>query len=290
MSDSTDAASLIPVETHFEFGRNWSRFLQTLNEERIAAAVQSMQSLLGKTTLQGMRFLDAGSGSGLFSLAAHRLGAEVTSFDVDQNSVGCTRALRERLAKGGPAWNILSGSLTDREFLSTLGQFDVVYCWGVAHHTGSMWSCLENLLPLVKPRGQIVLAIYNDQLYISRVWRRVKQIYQRLPGFLRPVYVAFIGTVTFLKQLLITLLAACLRLVLLRNPFVPFLNWIRASRSRGMHAWYDLVDWVGGWPFEVAKPEEIFRFLRDRGFVLQELTTSGGHGCNEFVFVRSAER
>jgi 2-polyprenyl-6-hydroxyphenyl methylase/3-demethylubiquinone-9 3-methyltransferase len=54
-----------------------------------------------------------------------------------------------------------------------------------------------------------------------------------------------------------------------------------------MHAWYDLVDWVGGWPFEVAKPEEIFRFFRDRGFTLQELTTCSGHGCNEFVFIRS---
>ena len=63
-------------------------------------------------------------------------------------------------------------------------------------------------------------------------------------------------------------------------------NWINESRTRGMHGWYDLVDWIGGWPFEVARPEEIFRFARDRGFELRELTTSGGHGCNEFMFER----
>lgn len=288
MSIPDHSAVVSSTEIPFEFGKNWSRFLATLDDDRIAAAVKSMRSLLNKEHLRQLRFLDAGSGSGLFSLAAHELGAEVTSFDVDQNSVACTRSLRARVPPDGPAWDVLSGSLTDRQFLGTLGEFDVVYCWGVAHHTGSMWSCIDNLLPLVKPNGQIVLAIYNDQLYVSKIWSGIKQIYQRLPRPLRPVYVACIGFGTFLKRLLTDSLAAGLRLVQFRNPFVPFINWANENRSRGMHAWHDLIDWVGGWPFEVAKPEEIFRFLRDRGFVLQDMTTTcGGHGCNEFVFVRA---
>jgi 2-polyprenyl-6-hydroxyphenyl methylase/3-demethylubiquinone-9 3-methyltransferase len=54
-----------------------------------------------------------------------------------------------------------------------------------------------------------------------------------------------------------------------------------------MSVWYDLVDWVGGYPFEVAKPEEVFDFYRKRGFELSRLKTSGGGlGCNEFVFIR----
>lgn len=287
MSIPDRVAASSPGDVPFEFGKNWSRFLATLNEDRIAAAVRSMQTLLHQESLQQRRFLDAGSGSGLFSLAAHRLGAEVTSFDVDQNSVACTQSLQHRFGTNGSTWNVLSGSLTDRQFLSSLGEFDVVYCWGVAHHTGSMWVSIDNLLPLVKPQGQIVLAIYNDQLYVSKIWTGVKRIYHSLPRPLRPIYVAAIGAGTLLKRLLIDFLAACLRLVQLKNPLVPFLNWARESRSRGMHAWHDLVDWVGGWPFEVAKPEDVFRFLRDRGFMLQELaTTAGGHGCNEFVFVR----
>ena len=271
----------------FAFGWNWSSFLSTLNDERIEAAQESMQSLLGMSDLQNRRFLDAGSGSGLFSLSAYRLGANVTSFDVDHDSVGCTQELRKRFCADISKWVVLHGSLTDTEFLKNLGEFDIIYCWGVAHHTGHMWVSIDNLTARIGPGGWLVLAIYNDQLYISRAWSGVKQIYQRLPGWLRPVFVAAIGSFTFLKRLTITLLAGLLRLVTLRNPLVPVTNWIRETQARGMHGWYDLVDWVGGWPFEVARPEEIFRFMRDRGFTLQEMTTSTGHGCNEFVFMRA---
>ena len=276
----------IPDE-RFAFGKNWRRFLSTLDDARIADAESSVKSLLRVEDLHGKRFLDAGSGSGLFSLIANRLGASVTSFDLDPDSVACTKTLKERYFPAKANWTITQGSLTDRQFLNTLGEFDVVYCWGVAHHTGAMWDCIENLLPRVKPGGSIVLAIYNDQQYISKIWDGIKRIYLRLPSFLRPAYVAAIGSFTFFKRLFVTLLASALRLITLRNPFVPISNWFNEGRSRGMHAWYDLVDWVGGWPFEVAKPEDIFRFLRDRGFTLKEMTTCSGHGCNEFLFIRN---
>lgn len=268
----------------FAFGRNWSRFLASLNADRIKAAEDSLQRLLRRDKLIGCRFLDAGSGSGLFSLAAHRLGADVTSFDVDPDSVACTQEVRRRFDGDAEDWIVVNGSLLDRTFLGTLGKFELVYCWGVAHHTGSMWAAIENLSSIVKIDGSLILAIYNDQLYISRAWRDVKRIYQRLPSFIQPLYVAAIGSAVFSKRLAVTMLACLLRLLSLRNPFAPLTSWARETQARGMHGWYDLVDWVGGWPFEVARPEEVFRFLRARGFILQELNTSGGHGCNEFVF------
>lgn len=277
------------AEAAFAFGKNWSRFLARLNDDRIEAAEQSLQSLLRRSDLKGCRFLDAGSGSGLFSLAAHRLGATVTSFDVDADSTACTRELKRRYAQDDDTWQVTSGSLLDPAFLDSLGQFDVVYCWGVAHHTGSMWEAIGNLASLVNINGSLVLAIYNDQLYISRAWGAIKRIYQRLPVFLRPLYVGAIGSGTFLKRLFVTAAACLLRLLTLRNPLVPLLNWARETQARGMHGWYDLVDWVGGWPFEVARPEEIFRFLRDRGFSLQEMTTCVGHGCNEFACIRISD-
>lgn len=285
---TTATSTGTPLAEHFAFGANWARFLSTLDEQRIADAVRSVQTLLGRESLAGCRFLDAGSGSGLFSLAANRLGAQVTSFDLDPQSVACTQSLRTRFAADAAKWSICEGSLGDPAFLNGLGQFDIVYCWGVIHHTGNMWGCLELLHQRVAPAGTIVLAIYNDELYISKMWLGIKRIYQRLPRLLRPVYVAAIGTWLMLQRLATTSLAAALRLLTLRNPLVPFLNWARESQGRGMHGWYDLVDWVGGWPYEVARPEAVFRYLRDRGFVLQELTTSAGHGCNEFVFRRVA--
>lgn len=273
----------------FAFGKNWTRFLATLNEDRIRAAEDSLRKLLRRDAFQGCAFLDAGSGSGLFSLAAHRLGADVSSFDLDEDSVACTQEMKRRYADGSDRWRVLSGSLLDQSFLNSIGEFDIVYCWGVTHHTGNMWTAIANVIPLVKPGGSLVLAIYNDQLYISRAWRAVKRIYQRLPAWVRPVYVLTVGFAAFVKRLLVTMIACLLRLLTLRNPLVPLMNWAAETQARGMNGWHDLVDWVGGWPFEVARPEEVFRFLRDRGFILDEMTTCVGHGCNEFTFVRTAE-
>lgn len=272
----------------FEFGQNWTRFLATLTEDRIAAAEMSVRRLLGHERLDGRTFLDAGCGSGLFSLAAFRLGARVTSFDYDAQCVACADRLRADAGAESPAWRTHRGSLLDASFLESLGRFDVVYCWGVAHHTGAMWTAIDLLTQRVAPGGQLVLAIYNDQDYLSRGWKLVKQIYQRTPAFLRPVLVAGIAVAGFAKRFSVTLLAALLRVLTLRNPWSPFRHWLAERQGRGMSWWTDLVDWVGGWPFEVAKPEEIFRFVRDRGFTLQELTTCSGHGCHEFVFRRDA--
>ena len=273
----------------FAFGENWRRFLGLVDEPRIGEAVSALGRLLGPADLIGKRFLDAGSGSGLHSLAAHRLGATVVSFDVDPQSVACTEELRRRFSDG-ERWSVTSGSLLDCEFLRSLGTFDIVYCWGVAHHSGDLWRAVENLVERVAEGGTLVLSIYNDQQYLSRTWRGVKRLYHRLPRPVRPILVAAIGTVRPAKRALMTTLACALRVVTLRNPLVPLRSWIsdaRQQRDRGMDWWTDLVDWVGGYPFEVATPEAVFRFVRDRGFVLVELKTcGGGHGCNEFVFQR----
>jgi 2-polyprenyl-6-hydroxyphenyl methylase/3-demethylubiquinone-9 3-methyltransferase len=50
-----------------------------------------------------------------------------------------------------------------------------------------------------------------------------------------------------------------------------------------MEAWAGVVDWVGGWPYEVATPGAVFAFLHERGFILEHLTSTSGLGCNEFV-------
>lgn len=278
-------------EPHFEFGRNWQRFLTTLDDEQIEAAVQSLQSTLGADSIAAKSFLDVGCGSGLFSLAARKLGAVVRSFDFDEQSVECARQLKQRHFPADDNWQIGTGSVLDGKFLASLGKFDIVYAWGVLHHTGDMRKAWDGVSRLIAENGRLCISIYNEQGYVSRVWLAVKRTFQRLPRLLRPVLVLFVAAVQFSRRLAITFAASLLRLVLLRNPFAPLVNWYREARQRqqrGMHRWHDLVDWVGGYPFEVARPEVVFNFFRARGFELIYLTTQGcGHGCNEFVFLKS---
>lgn len=264
------------AKNRFAFGENWLRFLKLLDDERIRQAEQSLCERLKVKNLRGKRFLDIGSGSGLFSLAARRLGAKVHSFDYDPHSVICSNALRQQYFPDDPDWIVERGSVLDENYVETLGQWDVVYSWGVLHHTGNMPQALDNVAKLVGDGGKLFIAIYNDQGRASKFWLKIKKIYNRLPrGFrwliLWPAILRLWGPTT-------------LRDLFAGRPFHTWRNYSKES-LRGMSPWRDVVDWVGGFPFEVATPEHIFRFYRDREFRLEELKTcAGGHGCNEFVF------
>jgi 2-polyprenyl-6-hydroxyphenyl methylase/3-demethylubiquinone-9 3-methyltransferase len=244
-----------------------------VDEHRIVEAEKSLRTMLAVETLEDRTFLDVGSGSGLFSLAARRLGATVHSFDFDPDSVACTREMRRRFRGDDGGWTIEQGSVLDRDFLAGLGRFDVVYAWGVLHHTGAMWTAVDHVIGLIAPGGSLFLALYNDQGKPSERWWRVKRLYcSGLPGrigVLGVLLTYYVGR-PFLADL-----------VHLRDPFARHRDY---RRERGMSYVHDWIDWFGGFPFEVATADAVRDFCRQRGLVLDRAMLTTGHGNNQFVF------
>ena len=262
----------------FAFGRNWQRYLEAyLDPERIDIATRSLNDLIA-ADLAGRTFVDVGAGSGLFSLCAYRAGAaHVVSFDVDRDAATCCRELRRR--SGSPSnWIVLEGSVLDADFVSTLPRGDVVYSWGVLHHTGDMFNGIRQAARLVKPGGLFVIAIYNRAtggILNSDRWLKIKRRYNRSN---RPTQI--------LMEVSFTGLWAARQLAARTNPLRTAREY---KKNRGMALKTDLVDWLGGYPYEYATADEIVCFCCGELDleVIKVLSTEKGTGNNQYVFRRA---
>jgi 2-polyprenyl-6-hydroxyphenyl methylase/3-demethylubiquinone-9 3-methyltransferase len=271
----------IPADDRrFAFGENWRRFLSVITDERIEEATKSLRDFLGCETLAGKTFLDIGSGSGLFSLAARRLGATVISFDYDPQSVACTQELKRRYFPEDGTWRIEQGSVLDRRYVESLGQFEVCYSWGVLHHTNNLWQALHNAHLAVKPGGLLYIAIYRDEGIVSACWKVVKRAYCSGPMG-KAVLTALFYPAFFCGGLAIDL-------VKFRNPVRRYREHIRL---RGCRSSTTGLTGSAGIRMRWRPADRLVAFFENLGYRLLKLQAPGhGFGNNQFVFQKRLGR
>jgi SAM-dependent methyltransferase len=257
----------------FSFGENWRDFLSGADEQAIELAGADIAHWLGADSFEHRRVLDIGCGSGLHSLAFHLRGvSELVSFDYDPHSVSATRSLWE--GAGSPAnWTIKEESILNDDFVATLGTFDVVYAWGVLHHTGNMWKAIENAFSLTAEGGVCWLALYQKGPRYSRDLALKERFNRASPATKKLMIWRFI------------LRTMAYRALHGRNP----LRW-NERKARGMDTYHDIVDWLGGLPYEVATVEELVTAARKHGFEPVEALEVSEGGCSVITLRRSGAR
>ena len=253
----------------FSFGKNWKNFSEGLQPQDYFGVKESLEKLI--PNFRDKTFLDVGCGSGLFAIAASALGAKkVLGVDIDPECIMTSKRLVDEVYRWDPkvrkeAIEFRVESILNENTKSE--RYDIVYSWGVLHHTGDMYKAFDVIKNIVDDNGILVLAIYNRH-FTSPIWKAVKYTYVKSPEFIRKILVFLFGIVKFFGVLITSR----------QNPL---------KRKRGMRYYTDVVDWVGGYPYEYASIGEVKDFFEARGFTLENcIKTTGFTGCNEFIFER----
>ena len=255
---------------NFRFGANWKAYSENaLDQERLSQSRAHFLNLLPVYKLTGKTFLDVGFGQGLALCFAQEAGAAAYGIDIDSDNIEALNATLSFFpGMRRPSFEI--GSILNptlvQKYLSC-GGYDIVYSWGVLHHTGDMWQAIENAAQLVKKEGILMISIYKNH-WTSPIWRTIKRMYNISPRIFQQILVFLLVPVIYFAKFLATF----------ENPLV---------KERGMSFYYDVVDWVGGYPYEYADPDSIVLFLDKLGFecvfVLPDKVPTG---IIEYKFIR----
>lgn len=265
-------------DPRFAFGANWKSFSKAATQASLEEARNGLATLLGTDDLSGRTFLDIGSGSGIHALAALSLGAaQVCAVDIDRDSVEATETMLRTHASGAPV------SVFQHDILGPIDPLpasDVVYSWGVLHHTGNLELAMQNAAACVAPGGLFAFALYRKTLCCP-LWTLEKRWYVRASDAARQrAHAAY---------------RAAYR-VGLRVIGQRYDEYVASYRSRrGMDFAHDVADWLGGYPYESIAPAAVERRMRALGFepvwcnvredVVSRLGLLGS-GCDEYVYRR----
>jgi 2-polyprenyl-6-hydroxyphenyl methylase/3-demethylubiquinone-9 3-methyltransferase len=268
------------VETHFDFGQNWADFAEHINDRKVALADEGFYKLIPQDYLKGKTILDIGCGSGLHALSALRGGAAyVTGIDIDPVAVKTAKKVIEKIWSGKNYSYVAHNILSPKAHPDLQDSYDIVYSWGVLHHTGDLWAAVEKAASMVKPGGVFVLALYKKSP-MCNAWKVEKKFYTGLPSWARTVFDYFYAGAYLLGKLAQG-----------ENP----LEYIKGyEQERGMRFMNDVRDWLGGYPYESASPADVREKVEAFGFQTEVVYNAApprlrglfGCGCAEYVFTR----
>lgn len=254
----------------FNFGKNWQSFSKTaLDDEKINQARNDFQDLFSGIELKDRSFLDIGFGQGLTLNLAQETGANVLGIDVDPDNMDALREISKKFPKHKvPETRIIS--ILDDEFSDSKksqNKYDIVHSWGVLHHTGKMYEAIKNASDLVGKGGYFVISIYNKH-WSSSAWKWIKWSYNISPAIVQNLLIRIFYLIIYFAKLIVTG----------KDPL---------NEQRGMDFLHNVVDWIGGYPYEYASRERITKFVNKLGFETLKINPAYvPTGCNEFVFRR----
>jgi 2-polyprenyl-3-methyl-5-hydroxy-6-metoxy-1,4-benzoquinol methylase len=262
----------IPMQ--FDFGKNWIAFSRrALTPEKVELARRDFARLFKGIELKGKSFLDIGFGQGLSLLLAREAGADVFGNDINPKCSEALAVTASVLKTSAKAPLVIGSILEDQTMASLLEQnnghgFDIVHSWGVLHHTGDMKTAIRNAASLVVDNGYLILAIYNRHI-TGPIWRFIKWLFCKSPRFIQVTFIGILYPVIVFAKFAVTR----------KNPF---------HQMRGMDFFFNVVDWVGGYPYEYAGKDEIIELLSLYGYTIEGFFAAQvPTGCNEFIFKKS---
>lgn len=256
----------------FDFGENWKEFSKNaLTSERVSASLDAFKDLTRELSLKDQTFLDIGFGQGLSLLNATTLGAKTFGCDINPK---CAEVLLENRKfypdlKEKEIPVVVGSILVDETVQKIKAQkkegFQVVHSWGVLHHTGEMYKAIDNSMSLVAPKGHFIIAIYNKH-WSSLSWLFIKWFYCKSPAWIKKFMIYLFYPIIYLAKFIVTG----------QNP---------KKQERGMNFFYDIIDWVGGYPYEYASTKEIISYFEKKGYeCIKTIPAKVPTGCNEFIF------
>lgn len=247
----------------FKFGKNWKNYSNKITKVNIEDSLRDLKYLLKSLKLKNnLTFIDVGCGSGVHSIAAKKLGFKVTSVDRDKTCIITTKKNFNKF------YNSNKTTIFQDDILNTkvFKKYDIVYSWGVLHHTGNLWKALNNVKKLVKKNGYLIISLYKKTAF-DRMWVFIKRYYNKFRVFRYFINILFM-------------------------PFFFYISKKSRSYRRGQNWYFDAIDWLGGYPYETMSPEKMkFHFS---GFQMIYISRNKpmkykgffGSECAEFIFKR----